>query len=307
MTIKHATVKAAGQKLFAVADWNTNHTADGVLVPNLNADLLDGLNSTDFIKIDGSSTTTALIPFAYGLSSTGTATFQLTATNFSIRSSTPASILIIDDATQTFLWSGIGGVRFSLFNVAGFVKNSAAGVLSGGNSVDISSDTNLAVSSPIKLTGDTVGFNFGTANTWTEQNTFNKSGMSIKVTAIGGNSDSGATVYYSGSTLVKGAYMQFVGGSHPTAAGNMNFNHGDYTAVSAPHSAIRLRYGENGAFTEQLVVYWNGAVDVPGNFTAGSVRSDDGITQDINITDNAGDVHHFEFNGGILISYSINP
>jgi len=38
--------------------------------------------------------------------------------------------------------------------------------------IDISSDTNLAVTSPITLTGDTVGFDFGTVNTWTEENTF---------------------------------------------------------------------------------------------------------------------------------------
>jgi len=42
MGLKHTTIKAAGQKLFAVADWNADHVADGVVVPNLNADMLDG-------------------------------------------------------------------------------------------------------------------------------------------------------------------------------------------------------------------------------------------------------------------------
>lgn len=43
------------------------------------------------------------------------------------------------------------------FSSAGFVKNAATGVLSGGNSVDVSDDTNLAVALPITLSGDTVG------------------------------------------------------------------------------------------------------------------------------------------------------
>jgi hypothetical protein len=54
----------------------------------------------------------------------------------------------------------------------GFVK-AASGVLSASSSIDISSDTNLAVSSPITLTGDTVGFAFNTSNTWTGTNFFN--------------------------------------------------------------------------------------------------------------------------------------
>lgn len=38
--------------------------------------------------------------------------------------------------------------------------------------IDISDDTNLAVSSPITLTGDTIGFDFSTNNTWTGTNEF---------------------------------------------------------------------------------------------------------------------------------------
>jgi len=38
--------------------------------------------------------------------------------------------------------------------------------------IDIGDDTNLAVSSPIQLIGDTLSFSFSTANTWTGTNTF---------------------------------------------------------------------------------------------------------------------------------------
>ena len=48
MAITHATVKAPGQKLFAGADWNAGHVADSALVPNLNADLLDGNHASAF-------------------------------------------------------------------------------------------------------------------------------------------------------------------------------------------------------------------------------------------------------------------
>lgn len=44
---------------------------------------------------------------------------------------------------------------------------SSADLLSAIGTIDISSNTNLAVSSPITLTGDTVGFSFATNNVWT--------------------------------------------------------------------------------------------------------------------------------------------
>jgi len=53
MAIKHSTTKGAGQKLYAIADWNSNHTADNILVANLNADLLDGNHSTTFVPYSG--------------------------------------------------------------------------------------------------------------------------------------------------------------------------------------------------------------------------------------------------------------
>lgn len=67
----------------------------------------------------------------------------------------------------------LNNLTLSALTTPGFMRNSALGVLSGGNSVDISADTNLAVTSPITLTGDTVGFDFSTNNTWTGTNTFN--------------------------------------------------------------------------------------------------------------------------------------
>ena len=40
------------------------------------------------------------------------------------------------------------------------------------DAIDISTDTNLSASSPITLTGDDLGFDFSTINTWTSTNTF---------------------------------------------------------------------------------------------------------------------------------------
>jgi len=47
---------------------------------------------------------------------------------------------------------------------SGFLKNDTDGYVTHSNSVDISDDTNLAVSAPIVLTGDTLSFNAGTDN-----------------------------------------------------------------------------------------------------------------------------------------------
>lgn len=49
-----------------------------------------------------------------------------------------------------------GDLTITDMSSAGFVKNSAAGLLSGGNSVDISSDTNLVAGTNITLSGDTL-------------------------------------------------------------------------------------------------------------------------------------------------------
>lgn len=61
------------------------------------------------------------------------------------------------DATEDFKTSG--SVTASAMSSAGFVKNTAAGLLSGGNAVDISADTNLAASTGITLTDDTLTTN----------------------------------------------------------------------------------------------------------------------------------------------------
>ena len=47
-----------------------------------------------------------------------------------------------------------GGLTVAAMTTAGFIKNSAVGLLSGGNSIDISADTNLSATTPIVLTGD---------------------------------------------------------------------------------------------------------------------------------------------------------
>lgn len=65
-----------------------------------------------------------------------------------------------------------GDLTVTGLSPAGFVKNTSTGLLSGGHSIDISGDTNLAVTSPITLTDDTIGFDFTTDNTWTGAQTY---------------------------------------------------------------------------------------------------------------------------------------
>ena len=73
------------------------------------------------------------------------------------------ALMLDQDKSATFY----GGMTVTPFNSAGFVKNTAGGVLSGGNSIDISNDTNLAVVSPVILTNDTISLSgltgFGTS------------------------------------------------------------------------------------------------------------------------------------------------
>jgi len=49
-----------------------------------------------------------------------------------------------------------GDYIFDEMTTAGFLKNTAGGVVTGGNTIDISDDTNLAATSPLSLTGDTL-------------------------------------------------------------------------------------------------------------------------------------------------------
>lgn len=80
-----------------------------------------------------------------------------------------------DDLTlETTSNASKGSYIFSEMTSAGFLKNTTGGVVTGGNSIDISADTNLAVSSPIVLTDDTLSWDFTTNNTWTGNNTFDE-------------------------------------------------------------------------------------------------------------------------------------
>ena len=62
-------------------------------------------------------------------------------------------------------------IRGLLSGTSPITYNSGTGAI-GLGTVDISSNTNLAVSAPITLTGDTLGFDFSTNNTWTGRNIF---------------------------------------------------------------------------------------------------------------------------------------
>ena len=55
-----------------------------------------------------------------------------------------------------YIFSSSGSMQINSMSSAGFVKNTAGGVLSGGNSIDISSDTNLVAGTNITLSGDTL-------------------------------------------------------------------------------------------------------------------------------------------------------
>lgn len=57
---------------------------------------------------------------------------------------------------ERFIIKADGTLNVTAYNSAGFLKNDASGDLSGGNTIDISADTNLAATSPIVLTGDTL-------------------------------------------------------------------------------------------------------------------------------------------------------
>ena len=85
-----------------------------------------------------------------------------------------------------------GGIQFgdtSFVAGAGFVKNDGSGNLSGNNSIDFASDTDVSVTSPITLTASDIGFD-DTANfTWSGHHAFTgtfafgSDGAGIDVTA----------------------------------------------------------------------------------------------------------------------------
>lgn len=87
-------------------------------------------------------------------------------------------IILRNDSSSDFVFDDTSASGDGLFNFGNltadrtFTWPNASGTVLLSGSVDISSDTNLAVSSPITLTGDTVGFDFSTNNTWTGTNEF---------------------------------------------------------------------------------------------------------------------------------------
>lgn len=69
-----------------------------------------------------------------------------------------------------------GTVNLSTQTASRFLKTDGSKNItsSAASTIDISSETNLAVTLPITLTGDTVGFDFSQNNTWTGTNLFAK-------------------------------------------------------------------------------------------------------------------------------------
>jgi hypothetical protein len=87
-------------------------------------------------------------------------------------------------ATQQITANAIDPDNLSASDFGSFTCNGTTCSLDSG-SVDISTHTNLAVNSPITLTGDTLGFDFSTNNTWTGTNTFSAT-TTLATTTING-------------------------------------------------------------------------------------------------------------------------
>lgn len=79
------------------------------------------------------------------------------------------SPIVLTGDTLSHATSGVGAGTYRSVAV-----DTLGHVTAGSNpTIDISGDTNLAAISPITLTGDTVGFDFSTNNTWAGTNNFN--------------------------------------------------------------------------------------------------------------------------------------
>lgn len=132
---------------------------------------------------------------------------------------------------------------------------SSSDILTAIGTIDISSNTNLAVTSPITLTGDTVGFDFSTNNTWTGTNLYQNTVTiqdDIKL-FIGDNSNFGGNISFendqdtSGSVLVS-AENGFAGeftyatGLNVRVEDNFNFGSSSHTTLglfgAVPSSAV---------------------------------------------------------------------
>lgn len=121
----------------------------------------------------------------------------------------------------------IGGVEVQSFTSAGFVKNSAAGLLSGGNSIDISSDTNLSATAPLKLTGDQLSLDTSANITWTGINTFQRGTGNVVIDATTTPTNNALQMKYNGtSTLYLGhiaTVPALLGATNVAAIGQANF------------------------------------------------------------------------------------
>lgn len=147
-----------------------------------------------FILLGGSIVSNAL----YGYCSVG----YLGSPNKIVRTSVDAisSLYIYKDLEVDGTAYFDSTVNLSSLTASRFLKldGSKNIVSSTAATIDISSETNLAVTSPITLTGDTVGFSFATNNTWTGTQTY---------TGATNTWGSGSTVY---------TFTSIVSGSWPT-------------------------------------------------------------------------------------------
>lgn len=207
--------------------------------------------------------------------------------NFKIFSTAQADIFEINATT------GIGTFNFAPtitpFSTAGFIKNDTSGVLSGGNVVDISADTNLAVTSPVTLTGDTLSFDFSTNNTWTGTNTFNDD------VTIGNNSE------------LKGGFDTFTAWNSKTSTADtyafdgqgrlMDANHG----WVMPHAGSIVSIGWTFTWGGSLGSTWTAYVKINGNNKIGTSFSSSLSGPNSSHTEAARGTH--TFNAGDILTF----
>lgn len=112
-------------------------------------------------------------------------------------------------------FTATGQLTLNALSSAGFVKNTAEGVISGGNSVDISSDTNLVGGEGIDLSGDTLVLNLNEITT----DTSIASGDLIAFTDITDSGNQNITFANFESTLNHDSLAGFVADEHIAHAG----------------------------------------------------------------------------------------
>ena len=114
-------------------------------------------------------------------------TTSATTTNFAVSSLTSA--LLLTDANGSldeYAGTTCTNQFVRVLSVLGVATCATVGTADVAG-LDVSDDTNLAVTSPITLTGDTVGFDFSTSNTWTGANIFNNITRSTTTSATSTN------------------------------------------------------------------------------------------------------------------------